>query len=73
MKCPTCRQQLPRTPINAGRPWTPERDDLLILRAAAAKDQGLTADEAIPMLADVFGRTPSGIYSRLYKLDIITE
>jgi len=72
MRCPHCRQFMPRGPINAGKPWHRYLDARLRSYAASYRINDVPVHDAIPMLAKAFGRTHASIYSRLIKLDLIT-
>ena len=71
MRCPRCRQSLPRPPRNAGADWRPRDVDRLLFLAHYMRQKGLTADEAVYQLADVFGRTQDGMLSKLARLGVM--
>ena len=72
MRCLYCRQPLPHTPINAGKPWTPALDATMERQVALYRKRGVPVEDALPLLAELFGRTEAGILTRLLKLDLIT-
>ena len=71
MRCPTCRQILPRPAPNAGKGWRPRDVDRLLFLARYMREKGVTADEAVFQLADIFGRTHDGLLSKLIKLGVM--
>lgn len=73
MRCLYCRQFLPHKPINAGKPWTPALDATIERQVALYRKRGVPVDDALPLLAELFGRTTASIYTRLLRLDLITE
>lgn len=72
MRCPQCNQVVPRYPRNAGKLWTKRDERRLYAHACRLRKKGLSADEAIPILASRFERTHYSILSRLVRLDLIT-
>lgn len=72
MRCPHCRQVMPRPPINAGKRWTPAADRALCYQADALRRTGMSADAAIGILAQQFERNFNGIEARLTRFDRIT-
>ena len=63
---------MPRGPINAGKPWTRYLDARLRSYVTVYRNGNVPVMEAIPELAEAFGRTHASIYSRLLKLALIT-
>lgn len=72
-RCLYCRQFLPHFPVNAGKRWTPDLDDVLTRQAALYRKRNIPVDDAIPLLAELLGRTNEGIDARLRRLDLITD
>lgn len=73
MRCPHCQQLMPLMPRNAGKPWTPDLDTVLLRQVAVYRQHNVTVDDAIPLLAEILGRTNAGIDARLRRLDLITD
>lgn len=73
MRCPHCRQFMPLVPPNAGKQWTPYLDKVLENQVAIYRDRGISVDDALPLLAELLGRTIPGIDARLRRLDLITD